>query len=305
MPAEAPTVSVTRDELVAAFDPFVKERFSDRDSGWIERLQALESKWQEKRKKREGLPPKRKNTAPPEAPQDPAERRRWVLDWFDDRLRAEGGNVLCQWDSDGFLAKGMGTSRVHLLLLARIIDSIRPASILEVGCGSGTNLFVLSALFSQARYAGLELNSDGVARAKTVQEMDELPQSIRTFSPVPLEAGDPHQRIDFRQGNAKDLPFADRSFDVVVTRLALEQMHDVQDEALSEASRVSNRYVVMIEPFQDWNLDGVRRDYVVAKAYFDAKVSELPAYGLEPVTVYDDMPHKVALRPGLVVARKR
>ncbi|MBT5193098.1 MAG: hypothetical protein HOM07_12160 [Rhodospirillaceae bacterium] len=46
----------------------------------------------------------------------------------------------------------------------------------------------------------------------------------------------------------------------------------------------------------------MRRNYIVAQDYFSARLSDLPKYGLQPVLATDDMPTKVNMGLGLVVA---
>lgn len=50
------------------------------------------------------------------------------------------------------------------------------------------------------------------------------------------------------KANALSLPFADNSFDLVITRHTLEQMPKIYKEALSEIFRVSRNHVVLFEP---------------------------------------------------------
>jgi hypothetical protein len=47
----------------------------------------------------------------------------------------------------------------------------------------------------------------------------------------------------------------------------------------------------------------MRRRYITASDYFDARVDELRSYGLEPVFVMNDVPNKVSFHVGLVVCR--
>jgi hypothetical protein len=79
-------------------------------------------------------------------------------------------------------------------------------------------------------------------------------------------------------------------------------MERIRAAALSELARVARRWVVMIEPFADWNADGHRRAYIQQNDYFAARTDELSEYGLTPIVVTADMPNKLSFRAGLVVA---
>ena len=68
-----------------------------------------------------------------------------------------------------------------------------------------------------------------------------------------------YSTVEFRQGNAAALPYPDRSFDVVYTILAVEQMESIREQAMREIVRVARSHVVMIEPLMDSNRDPLRR----------------------------------------------
>ena len=136
-------------------------------------------------------------------------------------------------------------------------------------------------------------------------ELTPLPPQLVDFAPEPLPAGDAHARLDIRQGSAAELPFPDEAFDLVFTVLALEQMEEIRDRALSEIARVAARHTVMIEPFRDWNEDGLRRDGIVSRDYFQARVADLAGFGLRPVYVTGDIPTKLQMGVGVVAAGKQ
>src|SRR5690606_15819330 len=108
------------------------------------------------------------------------------------------------------------------------------------------------AVFPEIAFAGAELTPSGVAAARSVQG-EPLPDGVERFAPMPVQSRTAHQRIDFNQADARSLPFADDSFDLVFTRLAVEQMEAIRDEALAEIRRVTRSYVVFVEPFADFN----------------------------------------------------
>ena len=60
----------------------------------------------------------------------------------------------------------------------------------------------------------------------------------------------------------------------------------------------------MAEPFREWNADSLRRDRIVGKSYFQAPLTDLHAHGLDIALVGDDIPSKLALGIGYVLARK-
>lgn len=230
------------------------------------------------------------------------------LQWQDTPLERQlsrrGAGVPCQWNEQRFIARAIGTKRVHLLHLFRAVQALAPRSILEVGAGNGVNLLALAARFPDLSLSGIELTAGGVKAAQSVAESARLPDALLEFLPEPAARTSVAGLIDLRQGDARKLPFADAAFDMVFTSLALEQMEEIRDAALHELARVSARWVVMIEPFRDFNDSGLFRRYVVAQDYFAARVDDLRGFGLEPIFASADMPHKTTLRPAIVVARK-
>lgn len=123
------------------------------------------------------------------------------------------------------------------------------------------------------------------------------------FSPEPLLDLTAHRHIKAQRASAAELPFDDDSFDLVYSVMALEQMEAIRPTVMAQLRRVSNGHVGMLEAFRDWNETGMQRDYIVGQGYFAARMDELPGYGLQPVLVVNDMPVKVNMNLGLVVAK--
>lgn len=107
---------------------------------------------------------------------------------------------------------------------------LTPASaILDVGCGKGFLLYEFSRILPGARLSGIDISSYAVAHAK---------EEVRDRLTV---------------GQAAQLPFAERSFDFVVSINTLHNLpnYDLQS-ALSEIERVSRgtKYIV-VESFRN------------------------------------------------------
>lgn len=147
---------------------------------------------------------------------------------------------------------------------------------LEAGAGAGVNLLVLSTLFPDVAFTGVEVTASGVARAKALAAADRLPEALLRLAPEgPLDPG-AHRRVAFERGSGESLPFADGSFDLVFTRQALEQMEPIRDRAMHEVGRVSRSRVLMIEPFREANDVPLRRRYIIWQRYFQGALADLP-----------------------------
>ncbi|MDV3126110.1 methyltransferase domain-containing protein [Mycobacterium sp. 21AC1] len=88
--------------------------------------------------------------------------------------------------------------------------------VLEVGCGHGGGAAYLMQALRPASYTGMDLNPDGIDYCRKRHKVDGL---------------------DFRQGDAQDLPFADESFDAVVN-IESSHLYPRFPQFLTEVARV-------------------------------------------------------------------
>lgn len=174
-----------------------------------------------------------------------------------------------------------------------------------MGCGLGIHLILLACRFPEIQFAGVELTGEGHNAARTLQAREQLPDNLVAFAPEPLRDTAAFRRVDFRQGNAVALEFADGSFDLVYTVLALEQMERVRNQALAEIARVTRRHYFGMEPFRDVNESGWERLYVLGRDYLQAHIADLERHGLVPAVAWNDFPQEQFLKVCAVLAEKR
>jgi SAM-dependent methyltransferase len=217
---------------------------------------------------------------------------------------APGKQSLWQWGNQLALASNRGGTRVRQLLLVRTLELLKPKRVLEVGCGNGINLLLLAGRFPEIEFTGIDLTQEGPAAAQRVQQQNALlPTHLQAFAPLSLHDPAAFKRVTFKSGDAASLPFAENSFDLVITVLALEQMERIRDQALNEIARVSAGHAFMIEPFRDANESGIARRYVVARDYLRARIADLPAHGMQPLWATTDMPQEAFLKACAVLAK--
>ena len=209
-----------------------------------------------------------------------------------------------RWRGRKLALDGMAAARLRAPLLAAVIERLEPKTVLEVGCGNGINLFSLAGDFPGVEFTGIDLTPAGIEAAKAVQAQAEMPAALAEYIPLPNPDPMAFKRINFVQGSAAELPFADNAFDLVYTVLAVEQMERIRAAALTEIARVSRGHVLMLEPFKDANRKGVRRLYAVSRNYFRGSIEGLARFGLEPLWATDDFPQEAFLGSPLVLARK-
>jgi ubiquinone/menaquinone biosynthesis C-methylase UbiE len=208
------------------------------------------------------------------------------------------------WRDRGLaLVKG-SMARSHLDRLIHLIGLLKPRRVLEVGCGSGLNLFPISMVYPEISFSGLELSKSGVDTAKKLVQMNALPEELIDFCPCPVTDRSAFRRVSFVQGTAASLPFEPESFDLVFSRLAIEQMDHIKDQVFREIARVSARNAAFIEPFSDFCQSELQRLSTIKKNHFGSPVSSLAAYRLQVDAVFDDWPQKIDQGSGLVVASK-
>lgn len=136
---------------------------------------------------------------------------------------------------DGDRRHGYGGFRYHERFWTRTVRLFRDhyrlaenAAILDVGCAKGFMLYDFKKLMPQARLAGIDISEYAIKNS--------------------MEAMRPLLQV----GNARSLPFADRSFDLVV---AINTIHNLPYEqckqSLREIERVSKQHAfVMVDAFR-------------------------------------------------------
>ncbi len=208
------------------------------------------------------------------------------------------------WGQQRLTLDGVVAARLYAPMLAAVIAALQPRTVLEVGCGNGINLFSLAGAFPEVRFTGLDLTAEGIAAARAVQAQEALPPALQDYIPLPNTDPVAFRRIEFVEGNAADLPFADDQFDLVFTVLAIEQMERIRDRAFREIARVGGSHVLMLEPLRDANMRGFRRLYTISRNYLRGSIGDLAQYGLQPLWATDDFPQEAFLGTPLVLSRK-
>lgn len=127
--------------------------------------------------------------------------------------------------------------------------SLRTASILEIGCGTGIDLRLFPDTFE---IKGIDLNENALKIAK-----EKLPQA------------------DFKKGTITDLPFEDSSIDFVFTHQLLNYLDDeTLEKGISEMYRVAKKYIMNCEKFEqsEKQIDEYHKNRNMLKRWMDYKV---------------------------------
>ena len=113
--------------------------------------------------------------------------------------------------------------------LSKIISNTSGVvKILEIGCGLGHNLELLKE-FGSYSLTGIDIQEYALSKARVK-----------------------YQGIDFINGDCANLPFDDREFDLVFSRVTLIHIHPEEIKRVAEEMmRVSSKYIAGIEYFSE------------------------------------------------------
>lgn len=132
-------------------------------------------------------------------------------------------NPIARWLVDGF-QRAVGELYLQTC----------PESVLDVGCGEGLLADHLIRLRRPARFEGVDV------------ELDRLAPGL-------------HPDLKFQPASVYQLPYPDRSVDLVVCCEVLEHLHDPA-AGLAELARVARRHVLLSTPWEPvWRMLNVAR----------------------------------------------
>lgn len=298
-------LAVSLPEIEQLFEPFVVRHLHRNDPAWVNEIRRRKRKIYKKYIKRRclaWLPSTQRTEHTVMAEYSKAWQESEYIKY---RLNGHPPRVSpWEWQDKQVFASDVGATRFRQLLIIRLIERLQPRTILEVGCGNGINLILLAGYFPAIEFTGIELTEQGYRAARAFQHKPRLPDAMQDYAPLPLKDAEAFRRIKFMQGNAAELPFADNSFDLVTTVLALEQMERIRHRALSEISRVSAKYLLNIEPFKDVNSAVWPRRNVMQRNYFRGAINDMTRYGMTPTLAFDDFPQEAFLKVCALLSEK-
>jgi malonyl-CoA O-methyltransferase len=107
------------------------------------------------------------------------------------------------------------------ILAKELIDGLSnvkmaPSNILDIGTGTGGAAFLLAAKFKDAKIIGCDIAIGMVKKA---------------------EQNNSFENVSFTAGDAENLPFGDKSFDLVISSTTFQWVDDIE-KAFAEAKRV-------------------------------------------------------------------
>lgn len=114
--------------------------------------------------------------------------------------------------------------------IKEVFDKFDYSTVLEAGVGEATTLnFVIEKCSKNAKYYGFDLAPSRIMQGQRFLEKYK-------------------NNADLIVGNLFETPFQDNSFDIVYTVHALEPNTDKAKDIIQELYRITNKYLILIEP---------------------------------------------------------
>ncbi len=124
-----------------------------------------------------------------------------------------------------FMAKYIGMNVLHpggLKSTKRLLELLnldKSKRVLDIACGKGTTSILIAKKIG-CKVVGIDISEDSINKAKVLAEKSGV-----------------GSLVEFRVGDAINLPFADNEFDAIITQ-AMLVLVDEKEKAISEAMRV-------------------------------------------------------------------
>ena len=151
-------------------------------------------------------------------------------------------------------------------------------------------------------FNGIDISLNGIKNSKKLQNIS-FDDNFFLGWPIPPKTKNAGN-ISFEKCNASKIKFSDDEFDFVFSILALEQMDDIKEQVIQEMVRVSNKYVMFVEPFKEYNSSILKLFHHRGSKYFSYNLKNLEKFNLKILEVYDDHPNKVTLGVCAVLCEK-
>jgi ubiquinone/menaquinone biosynthesis C-methylase UbiE len=178
-----------------------------------------------------------------------------VVEGFRDWLLSYRASVTpkASWSDDDYvIAADKKRSRFQRLAasLENFYGSLKGASLLDVGCGDGINCLLFASQFAMRPAVGIDLHLSLFGGDERAQRSRRLVHVLLGRANRPDEPQH-EQRADFCQMDATQMGFPAETFDIVISRSAMEHIRPVE-RVLAEILRVTRRGGLVylgIDPF--------------------------------------------------------
>lgn len=192
--------------------------------------------------------------------------------------------------------------KIQCWRIAEELIKTQPSTILEIGSGNGLMTISLSNMIPSHKFIGLELTEEGCKQARRNNEQNIIPEMSYCPEIDDLQKKEIRQPIRFLQGSAEHIPLEDKSIDVCISVLALEQMNPIFWRVMDEIKRVTRHQILLLEPFPIFNKSLLRHAYTSSRAYLAQDHKMLEKIGFKFVRPPELIPSKDYRGCGLIQA---
>mgnify|MGYP000878012987 FL=1 len=216
---------------------------------------------------------------------------------------ADFNDKIYEYNNKKFFASEGLIKKIYLQTIIKSIEYTGAKNILDVGCGNGINIKIISTVYNDTKFHGIDQSTTGIKKANELKDMtldEDYTQGMKNnfnFQRI-------NKNISFSEQDAQYLNFSDNSFDFVYTVLALEQMQNIQTKVINELKRVSQKYILLIEPFKNLNTSGIRYLHHQSKKYFDLNPEEIECNHWKIEKYGSNFPNYISLKVGFLLLKK-
>ena len=230
--------------------------------------------------------------------------RIWNIDQIVQHFDINSNNYSLYKYKEIFLAHSCLTTKIQQILIINQIKELKPSSVLEIGCGPGITLKLLADIFLETNFFGIDQSIEGIKYAND-QKKNPVDPIFKEKLNFQFNNAVNNPKLKFENQDAKSLKFSDKSFDLVFSNLALEQMDNIKYDVLSEIKRVARKYIIMIEPFKDLNKTGLRYLHHTSKQYFSLNHTDIKDDNFAIIEFHDQLPALLSLNYGMLILKRK
>lgn len=191
--------------------------------------------------------------------------------------------------------------KVLMAYLSEVIRANNVRSVLEIGSGGGLNLLLLSDMFPDVHFYGLEPTSSGVS--VTRKFLENPPAELGLLSPGKRTNVTVIQGSILRNEDLEKIK--DVRLDLVFTSAVLEQLHNYIPDAFSNIFRLNMEHFFFYEEWLEANCEARKYKTLAESDYFRHSISVLNEYPAEIQSFHVPVIQPSWLSYGVVFGKKK
>jgi hypothetical protein len=209
--------------------------------------------------------------------------------------------IYLKYKNTYYISSTWDERRFFYSILCGMLEQNRIDSVLEVGCKNGVLINCLSRKYNNINFHGIDLTKNGIKEAINLKDQKNFEKKIGYFFDKNINMASPKNLI-LKQESILDLN-KHLKFSLVFTTLALEQMKNIQFEAIKKITNAPTNIIVLFEPFVFYNRSFISKNYHKIKNYFNLERKNIEINGFK-INREFSLPSKIFRRAGAVILKK-